>query len=106
MKDSSINDTQLYLKLVEGFKPLESKVYQTAEDQEKPIVIAARLRPILKEEVSEGAVNSTFPRKDRATLDVHELRKTVRGKAVLNVSHLFAKSMIKTWYLEDLSCHY
>ncbi|EMR64081.1 putative diatom spindle kinesin 1 protein [Eutypa lata UCREL1] len=86
MDESPASDTQLYLKLVESFNPPEPKTNQTAGGEEKPIVIAARIRPTLKEEVSEGAVTSTFPRKDQGVLDVHELRKNVRGKAVLNSS--------------------
>ena len=85
---SSTDDTQPYLKLVEAFKPLKSKAVEAIEDKEKPIIIAARIRPILEEESSQNIVASAFPRKDTALVDVHELRKTPRGKAALNVSYL------------------
>ena len=88
MKMSSTDDTQLYLKLVEAFKPLKSKAVEAIEDKEKPIIIAARIRPILEEESSQNIVASAFPRKDTALVDVHELRKTARGNAALNVSYL------------------
>ena len=81
-----IDNTPLYLKLVERFKPAASRA-DVAEDKAKPIIIGARIRPMVEEESSNGAVASVYPREgEPGVLDLHELRKTVRGSAALSVS--------------------
>ncbi|KAH7010962.1 P-loop containing nucleoside triphosphate hydrolase protein [Macrophomina phaseolina] len=82
-----LENTQLYLRLVERFQPTAPKTNRIDEDKFKSIVIAARIRPLLNEEISTGAVSGIFPRDgEPGVLDLHELRKTVRGTAALNVS--------------------
>ena len=87
MKNVPTDDVQLYLKLVEAFKPPKSKADEAIEDKEKSIIVAARIRPMLEEECSQNIVASAFPRKHTTVVDVHELRKTARGTAALNVSY-------------------
>ena len=88
MENAPTDVTQLYLKLVEAFKPPKPEADKVIEDKEKSIIITARIRPILEDESSQSIVASAFPRENTAVVDVHELRKTARGKAALNVGHL------------------
>ncbi|GME53086.1 Diatom spindle kinesin 1 [Neofusicoccum parvum] len=82
-----LENTLLYLKLIESFQPTAPKTSHADEDKSKPIVIAARVRPLLPDEVSQGSVAGIFPRDGApGVLDLHELRKTVRGTAALNSS--------------------
>ncbi|KAK0650198.1 Diatom spindle kinesin-1 [Lasiodiplodia hormozganensis] len=81
-----LDNTPLYLKLVERFKPAASRT-DAAEDKAKPIIIGARIRPMIEEESSNGGVAGVYPREgEPGVLDLHELRKTVKGSAALNSS--------------------
>lgn len=55
------------------------------------VQVATRIRPILEDEASSGQVPAAFPRSgEDGTVDLHELRRVVRGPPPLNVSQLLA----------------
>lgn len=77
-----------YQALLQRFKPPPQK----ATDKDKPpassnIVVNTRIRPLLEDEVLSGQVVATFPRGDGSgVVDLHELRRVVRGLPTMNVS--------------------
>lgn len=76
--------------LVAGYKPKDdasaSKNAPRAAGTSADITVAARIRPVLDEETDEGALAAVFPRSGcPGTVDLHEIRKTVRGLPALDV---------------------
>src|SRR5690349_11564318 len=85
MEQFLIDNAAHYLKLVGAFKPAHNKA---AKDTVNPdMVVAARIRPMLDDESAQGFPECIFPRASAPnTVDVHELRKAVRGPPSLNAS--------------------
>ena len=79
--------------LVARFKP--SYVAQTVNNggTNSNIVVATRIRPMLEEEVASGQVVAAFPRDDsNGVVDIHQLRRVVRGPPPLSVSVALLKN--------------
>ena len=76
-----------YQNLVQRFKPPRQKVNKRQDEGVSPsISMAARIRPMLEEEVSSGQVVAASPRDGvPGIVDVHELRRVVRGLPTINV---------------------
>lgn len=73
--------------LVQKFKPSPQKAKCQYDAPSSNITVATRIRPILDEEVSSGQVVAIFPRVDeKGIVDLHELRRVVRGFPPLKVS--------------------
>lgn len=53
------------------------------------IVVATRIRPMLEHELSSGQVVAIFPRGGQSgVVDIHELKRVVRGLPTMNVSQV------------------
>lgn len=73
--------------LVERFKPPRQKTETNSKASTSSITVATRIRPISDEELLSGQVVAVFPRVDNSgVVDLHELRRVVRGFPPLNVS--------------------
>ncbi|SPO05392.1 related to kinesin-related protein KLPA [Cephalotrichum gorgonifer] len=79
-----LENTSRFLALVDAFKPTATGGKQDAIGN-PDITIATRLRPMLPDETSSGIVPGVFPRANsKCIVDLHELRKTIRGTPALN----------------------
>lgn len=78
--DNAARHQMLILRLK---PPPKTKVIYEASN----ITVAARIRPMLEHETSSGQVVAVFPRvDDSGVVDLHDLRRVVRGFPPLNVS--------------------
>ncbi|KAK1831159.1 hypothetical protein QBC39DRAFT_382526 [Podospora conica] len=97
MEQFLIDNAAHYLKLVSAFKPRPaSKTATTTTIPNPDMVVSARIRPLLPDEVAAGFPQCIFPRDNAptTTVDIHELRKAIRGLPTLTTStytidHLF-----------------
>lgn len=82
-----LNNIEHYQKLVARFKPPVSKADEAEAREDADFVIAARIRPMLDDEAASGLVPGVFLRgaQSQGTIDLHELRRKVRGPPVINV---------------------
>lgn len=88
MEDFLVQNAKRYQALVKAFKPGASTQTSTATDASTSpdIVVSTRIRPLLDEEASAGFSESVFPRDAQpGVVDVHELRRPVRGLPTLKV---------------------
>jgi kinesin family protein 2/24 len=73
--------------LLQRFKPPRQKTESNPEATTSNITVGTRIRPMFKEELLSGQVAAVFPRVDSSgVVDLHELRRVVRGFPPLNVS--------------------
>ncbi|KAI7772882.1 hypothetical protein LA080_014628 [Diaporthe eres] len=89
MEEFLVQNGKGYQALVKAFKPgARTQTSTTTNASTSPdIVVSTRIRPLLDEEASAGFSESVFPREDQpGVVDVHELRRTVRGLPSLNSS--------------------
>jgi hypothetical protein len=88
MEQFLLDSVPRYQSLVRAFKPPRSN--KTAgTTNSSSITVATRIRPMLDDEVASGQVAGVLPRKGgNGSVDIHELRKKVRGPPMLNVSLL------------------
>lgn len=95
-----VGDAATYQTLVNAFKPPVLKAPQQESTTTPEILVTTRIRPILEDEAATGLVAGTFVRavgKDAGPIgvvDIHELRKTVKGTAALNVGHKNARRAV------------
>lgn len=87
MDDFLLQNAARHQILVARFKPTLSASTAGGVETSANIVVATRIRPMLEEERSSGQVVAAFPREgsDRV-VDLHQLRRVVRGLPLLNVS--------------------
>lgn len=90
MESFLLQNAARHQHLVKQFKP---KPRATKSEDTSPahpsIRVATRIRPLLEDESSSGQVPAAFPRSgENGTVDLHELRRVVRGPPPLNVSEL------------------
>lgn len=88
MEEFLVQNAKRYQALVEAFKPGPSTQTSTATSASTSpdIVVSTRIRPLLDEEASAGFSESVFPREAQpGVVDVHELRRPVRGLPTLKV---------------------
>ncbi|KAM0434137.1 hypothetical protein ACHAPT_004082 [Fusarium lateritium] len=80
MEQFTLENSQRYQMLVDGFKPARISPKASAEEPHPDITIATRIRPVLKDEKEAEILTGVFPRADTpGTVDLHELRKGFRG---------------------------
>ncbi|KAL2186561.1 P-loop containing nucleoside triphosphate hydrolase protein [Thermothelomyces heterothallicus CBS 203.75] len=81
MEQFIIDNAERYKKLVAAFKPSASATQQKrATDAASPdIVVCARVRPMLEDEVAQGFPVGVHIRSGTNTVDLHELQQPVRG---------------------------
>lgn len=82
-----IDNASRYQSLVSAFKPAAKAGQGKGNTTTNPdMVVSTRIRPILADESSSGLVPGVFTRNaEDGVVDVHELRKTVKGQPALNV---------------------
>lgn len=99
MDEYHIKHTPWYQSAVEAFSAKAAKKdlagAQDPNTTSNPdMIVAARLRPILEDEVAAGLIRGVFPRPSgNGAVDIHQIRKHVKplGPPTLNVSsHLLA----------------
>lgn len=88
-----LDNAQRHQGLVKRFVPPPAK--QNAGHKPEPpardLIIATRIRPILEDEISSGHVPAVFTREtDTSVVDLHELKRVVRGLPTLNVSGIYS----------------
>ncbi|RFN55376.1 diatom spindle kinesin 1 [Fusarium flagelliforme] len=84
MEQFILDNAQRFEYLVERFKPAPAKAKPSDEESNPDITIATRIRPMMQDEKEEGQLIGVFPRKNLpGTLDLHELRRPVRGPPTL-----------------------
>ncbi|KAJ5595471.1 uncharacterized protein N7459_001679 [Penicillium hispanicum] len=88
MDDFLLQNAARHQKLVKLFKPPRPTASEATHDSSSSnIVVATRIRPILDEEITSGQVVAAFPRAgENGVVDLHELRRVVRGPPPLNSS--------------------
>ncbi|KAF4975309.1 hypothetical protein FZEAL_7874 [Fusarium zealandicum] len=99
MEEYVLDNVERYLKLVQKFIPTAKSKSRSStlepEGRNPDMVVTARIRPLLKEEVAAGLPPAVFPRPaEPGVLDLHELRRPPRGLAQLRsvdfrVDHTF-----------------
>lgn len=88
MDEFVVENAKRYQALVKAFKPGASTQTstQTNASTSPDIVVSTRIRPLLDEEETAGFSESVFPRESQpGVVDVHELRRSVRGLPTLKV---------------------
>lgn len=85
MEQFLLDNAARHQLLVSRFKPPRT----TPDIQENPnITVATRIRPLLEHESSTGQVVAVYPRvNESGVVDLHDLRRVVRGFPPLNVTH-------------------
>jgi kinesin family protein 2/24 len=79
-----------YIKQVATFQPSQNQAKDAGgELREEDTVIAARVRPLLPNEVNDGEVIGISVRPEAGYADVHELRRKINGQPTLNVRGFF-----------------
>lgn len=88
MEQYLLDNVTRYQTLIQRFKPPVQKTTRNIGAEPKSnIVVSTRIRPLLEDEMSSGQVVATFPREDGSgVMDLHELKRVVRGLPTLNVS--------------------
>lgn len=82
-----VDNVSQYKSLVGAFKPTAKAGQEKGNTTANPdVVVSTRIRPILAEESNSGLVSGVFPRSgEDGIVDIHELRKTIKGQPALNV---------------------
>lgn len=84
-----LDNVARYQTLLSRFKPPTKKASENKPPTGENIIVNTRIRPLLEAEISSGQVIATFPRGDRSgVVDLHELKRVVRGLPTMNVSIL------------------
>lgn len=89
MEQFLLENVQRYQGLVKRFVPPRTKNNAATEPQSatSDLLVATRIRPMLEDELSSGQVPAVFTRPmDEGTVDLHDLKRVVRGLPTLNVS--------------------
>ncbi|KAJ5100653.1 hypothetical protein N7456_006705 [Penicillium angulare] len=88
MEQYLLDNVARYQTLLQRFKPPpQKKTGEAKTSTNSSIVVNTRIRPLLDDEVSSGQVIAAFPRGDGSgVVDLHELRRVVRGLPTMNSS--------------------
>lgn len=79
-----------YIKQVATFQPPQNQAKLVGcESGEEDTLIAARVRPLLPNEIEDSEVVGISVRPEAGYADVHELRRKVNGQPKLNVKGFF-----------------
>ncbi|KAH6847763.1 P-loop containing nucleoside triphosphate hydrolase protein [Chaetomium sp. MPI-CAGE-AT-0009] len=79
MEQYILDNVDRYRKLVAAFKPTDSAKGSGATDTSPDIVVSARVRPMLEDELAQGFPVGVYIRHGTNTTDLHELQQPVRG---------------------------
>ncbi|OKL58682.1 hypothetical protein UA08_06026 [Talaromyces atroroseus] len=107
MEQFLLDSVPRYQSLVRAFKPPQSNK-PTDTTNSSNITVATRIRPMLDDEISSGQVAGVFARKGGSgSVDIHELRKKVRGPPILNsfsftVDKVFGPDQTTEMIYEDI----
>lgn len=95
MEQFLLDNAARHQMLVQRFKPPRKQTSFEDEATTSPITVATRIRPMRPDELESGQVVAVFPRDgDCRTVDLHELRRIVRGFPPLNVSSTPFKAIV------------
>ena len=109
MEQFLIDNAAHYHKLVAAYKPRPDK--KAAGDStgvgNPEMVVSTRIRPMLEDEAAQGFPSGVFPRKATNIVDLHELKRSVRGTPSLNsfnftVDHIFGSEATTAEIYESL----
>src|SRR5690349_6919115 len=96
MEQFLLDSVPRYQSLLRAFKPPRSNKTAGTTNSSSNITVAARIRPMLDYEIASGQVAGVFARKGAdGVVDIHELRKKVRGPPILNVSFCLLLTSIR-----------
>jgi kinesin family protein 2/24 len=86
MDEFIIEHAERYKRLVSTFKPSSPGAKATnSTSASSEIVVSARIRPMLEDEIAQGFPQGVYQRADSNMVDLHELRRPVRGLPTINV---------------------
>jgi kinesin family protein 2/24 len=86
MEQYILDNVDRYKKLVAEFRPTASGPQKSDATETSPeIVVSARVRPMLEDELSQGFPVGVYIRDGTNTADLHELQQPVRGPAKIRV---------------------
>jgi kinesin family protein 2/24 len=81
-----IDNAERYKRLVAAFKPSASDAKSSNSTAASPeIVVCTRIRPMLEDEIDQGFPSGVYPRGSSSTVDLHEMKRPVRGLPTLTV---------------------
>lgn len=90
MEQFIIDHAERYKRLVAAFKPSATNTKGPASTVASPeIVVSARVRPMLEDEISRGFPVGIHLRRNTQTIDVHALKQPVRGLPTITVGYFF-----------------
>ncbi|KAL4891908.1 P-loop containing nucleoside triphosphate hydrolase protein [Aspergillus ambiguus] len=79
-----LDNTPLYRALVNRFKPAPRGTEGKTETTNASVVVSARVRPLLDEDIAAGFPNAIFPRPmQTGVVDIHNLYNHPKGRPVL-----------------------
>lgn len=85
MEQFHLKNAQRHQALVKRVVPPPTQ--NTSPEPNGDLVVATRIRPMLEDELSSGQVSAVFTRRNESgVVDLHELKRAVRGLPPLNVS--------------------
>lgn len=84
MEDYLVEHASRYKSLVAGFKPTNRAQNVAIATENPDTIIVSRLRPLLQDEIAGRVPQAVFERPGTSgILDVHELKKPIRGPPAL-----------------------
>ncbi|KAJ5374420.1 hypothetical protein N7517_006426 [Penicillium concentricum] len=87
MEQYLLANVSRYQSLVQRFQPQRPTTTENKDVADcSNIVVAIRIRPILDHEILSGQVPAIFPRSESGVVDLHELKRVIRGQPTLNSS--------------------
>ncbi|KAG7285052.1 hypothetical protein NEMBOFW57_009672 [Staphylotrichum longicolle] len=90
MEQFIIDHAERYKRLVAAFKPSATNTKGPASTVASPeIVVSARVRPMLEDEISRGFPVGIHLRRNTQTIDVHALKQPVRGLPTITVDQVY-----------------
>lgn len=85
MEQFLIDNAERYKLLVARFKPSDADTRKGSSTAASPdIVVSIRIRPMLEDEAAQFPAG-VFIRPDTNTIDLHEMRRPVRGLPTITV---------------------
>ncbi|KAJ5632719.1 P-loop containing nucleoside triphosphate hydrolase protein [Penicillium lividum] len=88
MEQYLLENVTRYQTLIQRVKkPAQKATGSNDAELSSEMVVATRIRPLLEEEISSGQVVAIYPRDEKSgVVDLHELKRVVRGLPTLNSS--------------------
>ena len=88
MEQFLIDNAERYNRLVAAFKPAKASSAKAGSSTvaSPEMIVSARVRPMLEDELSRGFPAGIHIRPKTDTIDVHALKRPVRGLPTITVS--------------------